>query len=261
MKKEKLKRYLSQGMTNREIARQDDVNIKKSTVQYWINKHNLNDIMKYQKPKYNSDYFNEVDTKEKAYILGFLLGDSQIGENNISFKIAIDDKEILEFISNEIGGNVYDHHKLNKRKRIFPHSRLRIGDKNIYKDVRKYIGGRLKKERHTPIVSPRLRRFLLRGFFDADGSIMFGERKDRNRLWQKVSFTSPIKILTGIQKILLEKDIATKIRPKSGEDTFVLEFSDRNRIKKFIDYIYPNEDFITLQRKYNKAKALRLKLG
>lgn len=261
MNKQKLIKYLNQGMTQREIAIQPDVNIKKSTVGYWIKKYNLEDMMKYQKPKYNSNYFNKVDTKNKAYILGFILADSHIDTNYISLKIALVDKDILNFISEELGGNVYEHHKLDKSKRIFPHVRLRIGDSNIYKDVNKYIGGRLKKERHFPIINEELRPYLLQGFFDGDGSVMFGRRKDRNRFWQKISFTSPYKILTGVQNVLLDNDIATKIHPKSGEDTFVLEFSDRGRVLSFIKYIYPDNEYIILERKFKKANALRLKLG
>jgi len=261
MDKNKLIKYLKQGMTQREIAKQDDIKIKKSTVGYWINKYNLNHLMKYQKPTYNSHYFSKVDTKEKAYILGFILADSHIDKDYISLKIALSDKKVLYFISEQLGGNVYEHNKLNKSKRIFPHVRLKIGDKNIYTDIRRYIGGRLKKDRHFPIISDNLRCYLLQGFFDGDGSIMYGQRKDRNRMWQKVSFTSPYKILSGVQNVLLNHDIPTKIHPKSNEDTFVLEFADQDRIKRFIELIYPNNEYIILKRKHKKANALRLKLG
>ena len=88
-----------------------------------------------------------------------------------------------------------------------------------------------------------------------------GKRKDKNRLWQKVSFTSQLKILEGVQKYLINKlNISTVIRPKTNEKCFVLEFSNLSDVIKFCEHIYPNEDFIILNRKYLKYKALRLEL-
>ena len=60
--------------------------------------------------------------------------------------------------------------------------------------------------------------------------------------------------------LIKELNIATIVRPKTGENCFVLEFSNKNDVLKFLDYIYPNNDFIVLNRKYLKAKALRLEL-
>jgi len=263
MKRSKLKGYLQQGMTNRQIANLDEVNVTKSTVQYWIDKHNLKDEMEYQKPSYKDEnMFNKITTKEEAYIIGFLSGDGHIDkEDTLGCSIALDDKEILYFFQEIIGCNVREDHTFKPEERRFPRARISIGNKNIVTDIKKYWGERKKKGRNLPIVSPDLRPFLLLGFFDADGCITWGERKDRNRLWHKISFTSSLSLLEGIQKILLDYDIASKLRPKSGEDCYILEFSDEDRVRKFLNVIYPNDNFIILNRKYEKAKALRLELG
>ena len=263
MEKQKLKGYLQQGMSTREIASLDEVSVTKSTVTYWINKHDLNDEMKYQKPQYkNTDIFNKVDSKEAAYILGFLLGDGHMDKDNtLSCSVAIDDKEVLYFFQEIIGCNVRENHTFKPEQRRFPHAKINIDNKDIATDMKKYWGGRLKKDRNMPIISPDYRPYLLLGFFDADGCITWGERKDRNRLWHKISFTSSLSLLEGVQRILLEYDIASKLRPKKGEDCYVLEFSDKERVSKFLDVIYPNDNFIILERKYQKAKALRLELG
>ena len=122
--------------------------------------------------------------------------------------------------------------------------------------------GRLKKERHYPRVRKDLERYLLLGFFDADGCITWGKRKDRNKIWQKVSFTSQLHLLEGIQKMLYNNiGISSTIRPKSNEDCYIIEFSNKEDVLKFINYIYPkDDDFIILQRKYLKANVLRLEL-
>ena len=80
-------------------------------------------------------------------------------------------------------------------------------------------------------------------------------------MWQKVSFTSQLKLLEGIQKLLYNIGISSTIRPKSNEDCYVITFSNKDDVLKFINYIYPKDDnFFILERKYLKANALRLEL-
>ena len=128
-------------------------------------------------------------------------------------------------------------------------------------DITKFTGGYAKADRHYPRVREDLERYLILGLFDSDGCITWGRRKDKNRIWQKISFTSQLKILQGVQQYLIKKlNISTTIRPKGNEKCFVLEFSNRNDVLKFCEHIYPDEEFIILERKYLKYKALRLEL-
>ena len=126
--------------------------------------------------------------------------------------------------------------------------------------MHKLFGGRLKEERHIPIIKKELESYLVQGFFDAEGCITWGYRKDRNRLWQKISFTSKYKMLEGIQNIFIKNNISTKIRPKSKSDCHVMEICNKKEVIKILKFIYSDENFIILNRKYEKSKALRLEL-
>lgn len=202
--------------------------------------------------------FEKIDTPEKAYVLGFLLADGYIDKKNmVELGSCIADKEIIEFVAQIIKSEVHIDNNFNKKTRRFPRART---SKKI-KDITKFTGGRLKEERHYPKVKKELERFLLLGFFDGDGCITWGYRKDRNRIWQKVSFTSQLHLLEGVQQMLYKNlNISSTIRPKSKEKCFVIEFSNKKDVLKFLEFIYPNEDFIILHRKYLKANALRLEL-
>lgn len=146
---------------------------------------------------------------------------------------------------------------INKKTRRFPRARIQ---KRI-PDILKFTGGRLKVDRHYPRIREDLERYLIQGLFDADGCLTFGRRKDKNRIWQKISFTSQLKILEGVQQYLIKKlDISTILRPKSNEKCYVIEFANRIDVLKFLKHIYPNDSFIILKRKYLKYKALRLEL-
>lgn len=254
MDKDFLEKCLNDGMSTRDIEKICDKDHR--TVSYWINKHNLNNISKYQKK--DTYKFEKIDSKEKAYILGFILCDSSITENNhTEVSVSLYDKKVVEFISKYVNGTVRYDHTLNKSAKRFPRARL---VKKI-QDITKFTGGRLKVDRHYPRIRNDLERYLIQGVFDSDGCLTWGRRKDKNRIWQKVSFTSQLNILQGVQKYLINKlDISTTIRPKSKEKCFVLEFSNKYDVLKFCQHIYPNEEFIILNRKYLTYKALRLEL-
>lgn len=261
LSKEELESYLDKGMSSREIE-------KETKIKYWdilvqIDKYELNRKNKYYKPEYNEDFFHKIDTKEKAYILGFFLADGCLSKDDkFNISISLSDKEILDFVVQNLGGKISVNNKTDKKNKIFPHATLKIGNPKIIKDLKMLFGGRLKNERHIPIIKQELESYLIQGFFDGDGCITWGHRKDRyNHIWQKVSFTSQYKLLEGIQKILIKNDISTSLRPKSKENCFVIETCTKKEVIKALNLIYTDKNFIVLKRKYEKSNALRLELG
>ena len=64
-----------------------------------------------------------------------------------------------------------------------------------------------------------------------------------------------------IQKILLKIGISSSIKPKGTEKCFVLKISSKKDVLKFCEWIYSDEDFIILKRKFDVFRALRLELG
>lgn len=242
MEKMKLKKYLEEGVTFREIAKLEK--IAHQTVDYYVKKFDLRESVINQKPvTYN---INKIDSKEKAYILGFIAGDSAFSEYNIlDLAVKYEDREILEFISETLECDISDNLKTDKIKRIFPKSR--IGCK--IPDILTFIKGRLKKERNLPIVSKNYEPYLLQGFFDAEGCITWGYRQDRDRLWQKVSFTSSYSLLLSLQNILLSYGISTSLKPKANEDCYVIEFSNELDVFTFLKILPTDSFYLTRKRK------------
>lgn len=253
-----LKSNLEKGLTTSQIG--EIVGLHHNTVSYWIQKYDMRSLMKNKPVEYIDDtMFNKIDTPEKAYIIGYMLADGYISDTHVELGCALKDREILDFIKENIGCNIYVDNHSDAKTRRFPRARVSIGNRNIVTDVGKH--GSKKEERRIPIIPKHLDRYLLLGFFDGDGCITWGRRKDRNRVWQKISFTSSLKLLDGVQKILINRiGISSSIKPKSKEKCFVLNFCNKNDVLKFLDYIYPDDNFIVLNRKYVKANALRLEL-
>lgn len=253
MEKSELESLLKAGMTTRDM--ESILNIKRSTISYWIHKYGLEDLMKY---KQGHPYrFEKIDSKEKAYVLGFILADAGITNQTCDIGVSIRDKEVVEFIANIIDAVPNYDYSFNKKTRRFPRART---SKKIT-DIKKFSSGEKKQDRHYPRVSKEYERYLLQGFFEADGTITWGRRKDRDRIWHKVSIKSSYNLLVGVQMVLSNLvGINTAIRPVKNENCFVLEFANRKDIIKFLDFIYPDDSFIVLKRKYLKQYALRLEL-
>lgn len=171
--------------------------------------------------------------------------------------VAIRDAEVIKFIASILGCNYTISNITDKKTRRFPN----ISINRTLKGLSKLIGGDKKIERNLPIIKKELEVYLVRGFFDADGCITWGHRKDRNRIWHKVQFSSQLNLLTALQKILYKQGISTSIRPVKNENCYVIEFANREDILKFYDYLYTDKEFVPLKRKFNNYNALRLELG
>lgn len=253
IEKEQLEKFLKEGKTTREIA--TILNTTNSTISRYVRLFNLTHL--YSKPKYPPFHLTQVNTKELAYMLGFIIADANIDKELVEISVAINDKEVLDLFSRILGIPTHTDLTLNKQSHRFP--RIRLSRKII--GISKFISGDKKKDRNVPILSKDLEVYLLRGLFDAEGCITWGRRKDRNRIWQKITFSSSLNILTSIQKILYKLNITTTIRPKSKEDCYVLEFANKQDVLKFYNYLYADTNFIPLKRKFDNYNALRLELG
>ena len=260
MEKQFLEECLEKGMSSRDIAKLSNVNISNKTIIYYIHKYNLKSYMKYKKPSYNENFFELIDTKEKAYILGYTLADGYINNYTIEYGCALADKEILNFIAKELNTTVIIDNTFDKKSRRFPRARINIGNKKLVKDLIHLTVG-CKENKTFPRINKNLQHYMLLGFFDGDGCLTWGKRKDRNRLWQKVNFTGSYKLLYAIQKLLLKLDISSSLHPKGTENCYVLELASKEDVKKILKYMYGNEDLIVLHRKFDKYCALRLELG
>lgn len=252
--KEDLKAYLEKGFTYKKIA--DMLGCSDSTIWYQVKALGLSSYVK--RKKRQTIELKKIDTKEKAYSVGFIIGDGYINPKKIvEISIAKRDREVADLISKVIDSDVTVDNTFNPANRRFP----RVRTSRVIKDISKFTGGEIKKDRRLPIVSRQLDPYLLRGIFDADGCVSYGYRKDRKRFWIKVSFTSQLKILYGVQQLLINRlGVPSIIHPKSDENCYVLAISNVKFAFMLLDYIYQDQTFIVLKRKYAKYIAARLEL-
>lgn len=140
---------------------------------------------KFTKEKYhNSDYFENIDRKEKAYLLGYLIADGSIEDSprkdrpsrmvRLRFGCATEDDELIKFVQKEIAPNNklrYYQPKGSNRKQI---TILQICDKRLTNTLINKYGVLPRKTNDSfftfPDISKKFERDFIRGYIDGDGS-------------------------------------------------------------------------------------------
>lgn len=132
--------------------------------------------------KANYDFFEKIDSEEKAYWLGFLYADASVTHNSLKLTLHPKDLDHLTKFKKS----------LNSTHKIFfdrQYPRFAITNKKIYQDL--ISKGCCENKTFlirfptAQIVPPNLIRDFIRGYFDGDGSINYSvNKKYKYTLWK-----------------------------------------------------------------------------
>jgi hypothetical protein len=155
------------GISSIQIA--DKYNTTCNTILACLRKNNICIDNKYHNLTLNHDYFENIDSYDKAYFLGFLVTDGSVSSTNNSITITLkaSDYQILEVLSNKIG---------NSNKLYFSQRNevaLRFKSAKIKQDLAMH-GVHPNKTYNgisLPKIKDELMPHLIRGIIDGDGWI------------------------------------------------------------------------------------------
>lgn len=204
------------------------------------------------------DFFDKIDTEEKAYILGFLYADgyNDTNKNAVCISLKYDDVEILNTITKII----------QPTKPLFyldmsPENRGMKNSKNQYRITinNKHISERLVelgcgKAKTSVIKFPNsgqvpldLVHHFVRGYFDGDGSVSSGK-------WFKIYIISTPEFLINLQCILKDSiginitKLNTSRKYSKEVNIATLNIGGRLQCIRFKDWLYKDAT-IFLERK------------
>lgn len=187
------------------------------------------------------DFFGHIDTKERAYVIGYIADKIKVkrvgSSNNLVIKDSINNRETIYFIQSIIGGDISETHALNKQRGIYPSITLTVSHQQTVKTLSFYTLTLDHTSKNIPMMQSRLTPYCVLGLYHSIGNISFGIRSDRNRVWGRISFTSNLDFLSTLQKILMKRNIASALKPKSKGKSFVLDFNNHGSINLFYDYL------------------------
>lgn len=249
--KDKIINMYNYGMSAREIGLEFD-NRNLSGILRFLKNNNveIRDMSKcHQIYSINESYFDEIDTEEKAYILGLLYADGNHDEQKhvISLSLQEGDVDILEKINQCINSNrPIELRKMSKPdNNLQNQKRLSITNKHISEMMVKH--GLTQKKSYTikfPIfLDECLYKHFIRGFIDGDGSI--------GKYYITISSCSEDFILfikEYIEKIFINPCL--KIYHYGNGTAYNLRLSKTQYIP-FLKWLYEDAN-IYLNRKYNE---------
>lgn len=212
----------------------------------------------------NSDFFESIDTEEKAYWLGFLFADGFItspqNNNNVK-RVGLSLKESdcnhLEKFNKAISSNaIIRHYTVTTGYKIdTKYCRVIITDNKMAEDLISHGCVEHKSNiLNPPIGVPEyLIKHFIRGFMDGNGSISISKYK--YGFIYKIRFTSTDNVLKWIMNHLIKYKIIDKEYPlykrKPTQIVSSFEFGGNNLAKKYLDYIYEDAT-VWLDRKHDR---------
>lgn len=192
----------------------------------------------------NQEYFDVIDSEDKAYWLGFIAADGNIRKDflRLSIELARCDKNHLVKFRDSLNSNA----PIKDMDRENPSSYIRINNKHLCLALANY--GIVPNKSLTFTVKldliPQIYlKDFIRGYFDGDGSIY----QDRRGSWG-INFTGSHSFMAQLKE-LLPFEIYTNDRGNYSS----LETQSKTKIKIFLDFIYSNAT-IYLDRKYLKSQ-------
>jgi DNA-binding transcriptional regulator WhiA len=207
----------------------------------------------------NHNYFENINTEDQAYIIGFIFADGSINTSTNRYMLRIElqerDKDILSFIKKELNSsiNIKTHIRKNKRYVLF-----QINSKKMITDLIK-IGILPGKTylKNIPLIPLKFAPDFLRGLFDGDGSICTCKAKDSV---YSVYYWS----IASKNKEIFEQ-IKTKYNINFGEirrrfchnnEYFEWKTSNRKVMREIYNYMYYDKNLFCLLRKRNKMEEI-----
>ena len=211
----------------------------------------IEELKKIDYPR-NSNYFQTIDSPDKAYWLGFLYADGYIGRGSeIRIGLSSKDEAHLKKLLDAIGAtNSKIHHseKITLDK-VFYQSYISIRDKKMCEDLRdKGCVNKKSLILTFPMekISKNLYSHFVRGYFDGDGSIHFTQCGQAKKPNYRISFYGTKDMLEHIRAIL-GKD---KLSLEKKNSIYCLSINGNKQLEKILSFIYKDSyDEIELTRK------------
>jgi hypothetical protein len=233
-----------------------------SAIVKFINRNNIkfNLSKVHQKYPIDESFFENIDSPEKAYFLGWFVTDGSNGKGNcIAISLQENDKYILEVLKKIIKTDrplifkraiKYKNSKENSKNQYS----LTFYNKKISNDLLN-LGYNNKKSYNLifpSFLKEELIPHFLRGAFEGDGCICI------HKNGYIIFICGTLEFCKGISSYLNTKKIINKIS-KSGSIWRIEIIKNKINKLKFLELIYDNSGEMKLLRKYDKYLIMKNK--
>ena len=207
-------------------------------------------------PNLIENYFENIDSEDKAYWLGWIISDGTItyqpekSKFQLELTLKAEDEHILHLLEKDLGvqNKVYLSNKIYKR--------FSLGSKNIIKNL---IDLGITQNKTFTVKVPKFNKqynaAFLRGLFDGDGGFTVYTRATGQKCME-LSFCGNEYIISWVLSTLLE-DIPELTKNSISKESSIkrIRWTKKKDIILIRDYLYKNHNNHFLLRKYNLIYA------
>ena len=229
------------------------------------------------KRKYEIDdnYFDVINTQDKAYIFGLFYADGCNYENEGKFKIDLQEDDISVLIKIKDAMKYSGELKIYEQPdKYFSNTGKYYKSKNQVRFIfnSKRISEQLSKKGCTynksfigefpkdGVVPDDLLRHFIRGYMDGNGGISYWiDNKNTGHKKFQINFCGTIDIINHLNKIFKDKfnccpAISDRF-PDRDNNNLQMNICGNKKVRKILDWIYEDAN-IYIERKYNKYLEL-----
>lgn len=230
------------------------INISIATISKYLKSKNIKIINYQNKTKFNEHIFDNIDTEEKAYWLGFIFADGYISKRDNTFELSVGIKDVNHLIKfNTFMEHEKDNVKISTatyNNKSYKRARWSVVNKHLWNTLNN-LGCTPKKSLTLkfPELDSLLIKHFIRGYFDGDGCLTIIKKtiSPKCTILGTMNFLKSIKI--KLDKLNIKNSIVSDKRMKN---TYILNISQTDKITmRFLKYLYLNSS-IYLDRKFKR---------
>lgn len=213
----------------------------------------------YRKYFHDFDFFETINTEEKAYWLGFMFADGYIinhenryGEDSFGLTLAEDSLDSIEKFKKSLHATNPIHYD-NSKSIGQPQAKIVLTSQKTVNDL---IDKGCVKQKSLILKPPKrvpneLIHHFIRGFFDGDGSLIKYETK-KGYIAYQIDFTTTYDMAIWLQENFGTGSVFSE---KRRESTWYFSVGGNRQVLKLCHYLYDNAT-IWMDRKYSRYQEL-----
>lgn len=240
-----IEKYKS-GQSCQTIANQYDVDL--NTIINILKAHNIDRDNRYHNLDFNHDYFETIDSYDKAYFLGFMITDGGIGynTNDINLGLKPEDEYILELFAEKTHNSNKIYHRKDKPESVF-----KVKSKKMKNDLAQYgVTPRKGQTVYLPKLDEVFMPHLIRGLLDGNGSISYKSHY--------VYFCGNKIIVTQLKNYLVNRLGVYNVKIMQPEwNLCACQWGSQKDIIKIGNFIYKDKQDCYLKRKFKNFQIIQ----
>lgn len=211
-----------------------------------------------ERTRHNAHFFDDIDTKEKAYALGLWVADGWLTTKNYQVGFCNNEIDLVDLFRNLLESD----HKIYKREvKKANNYRLIIGSKLLHSGLIN-LGFNAEKSSTAkyPLIAKEFDSHFIRGVFDGDGCITRNLRAKDKIPELSIRIAGTLDLMRSMNE-KIPGSAGQIYKEKRHQDWFsILRFSVRKSLL-FCQWIYNDSEGLRLERKYQRYIDYRNKSG